>query len=225
MKNLKQVLASLGLASFMLVGGNAVAQVALLPGVSINNTGTTFNIADNFSTGTFVTDATNTFAAASFSGSMYSAVYMNDTLSPYSSTSGALTFLYTFKLDAVQGWLDNVNRLTVNGFTSYKTSVAYDPSSPYTAVNSMDRSDSPGNTLGVSWAGVPGVAPGGYGQLIVYTDATSFSGNSAYLQDGSNTTVAVFAPVPEPETYAMLLAGLGLLGFMARRRKQKESAA
>ena len=27
------------------------------------------------------------------------------------------------------------------------------------------------------------------------------------------------APVPEPETYAMLLAGLGLLGF-ARRRKQ-----
>ena len=27
------------------------------------------------------------------------------------------------------------------------------------------------------------------------------------------------APVPEPETYAMMLAGLGLLGFIARRRK------
>lgn len=27
------------------------------------------------------------------------------------------------------------------------------------------------------------------------------------------------APVPEPETYGMLLAGLGLVGFMARRRK------
>lgn len=26
-------------------------------------------------------------------------------------------------------------------------------------------------------------------------------------------------PVPEPETYAMLMAGLGLIGFMARRRK------
>lgn len=30
-------------------------------------------------------------------------------------------------------------------------------------------------------------------------------------------------PVPEPETYAMLLAGLGLVGFMTRRRKQQEA--
>jgi Protein of unknown function (DUF1566)/PEP-CTERM motif len=31
----------------------------------------------------------------------------------------------------------------------------------------------------------------------------------------------VAAAIPEPETYAMLLAGLGLLGFAARRRQQK----
>ena len=30
----------------------------------------------------------------------------------------------------------------------------------------------------------------------------------------------VAAPVPEPETYAMLLAGLGLIGFSARSRKR-----
>lgn len=32
-------------------------------------------------------------------------------------------------------------------------------------------------------------------------------------------------PVPEPETYAMLLAGLGLLGAVARRRKQERTSA
>lgn len=31
--------------------------------------------------------------------------------------------------------------------------------------------------------------------------------------------VSLTAAVPEPETYAMLLAGLGLMGFIARRRK------
>jgi len=31
--------------------------------------------------------------------------------------------------------------------------------------------------------------------------------------------VAISAPIPEPETYAMLLAGLGMLGFAAARRK------
>ncbi len=31
-------------------------------------------------------------------------------------------------------------------------------------------------------------------------------------------------PVPEPETYAMLLAGLGLMGFVARRRRKSAAA-
>jgi hypothetical protein len=30
--------------------------------------------------------------------------------------------------------------------------------------------------------------------------------------------------VPEPEIYAMMLAGLGLMGFVARRRKQQLAA-
>jgi len=38
--------------------------------------------------------------------------------------------------------------------------------------------------------------------------------NSAYIMDN----LQVVSAVPEPETYAMLLVGLGLIGFMARRR-------
>jgi hypothetical protein len=35
----------------------------------------------------------------------------------------------------------------------------------------------------------------------------------------------ISAPVPEPETYALMLSGLAVLGFAARRRKLKEAAA
>jgi len=42
--------------------------------------------------------------------------------------------------------------------------------------------------------------------------------------DNVVVTDYTLAPVPEPETYAMLLAGLGLLGF-ARRRKQAVAAS
>lgn len=41
------------------------------------------------------------------------------------------------------------------------------------------------------------------------------------LPGGSSASFAsIAAPVPEPETYAMLLAGLGLIGTLAARRKQ-----
>lgn len=45
--------------------------------------------------------------------------------------------------------------------------------------------------------------------------------NLSGLQAGDTFTIT--AAVPEPETYAMLLAGLGLMGFAARRRKQKQA--
>jgi len=38
-------------------------------------------------------------------------------------------------------------------------------------------------------------------------------------QDYTFRTYTSVSAVPEPETYAMLLAGLGMLGFVGKRRK------
>jgi hypothetical protein len=48
---------------------------------------------------------------------------------------------------------------------------------------------------------------------LVSDNAASFGG-----------AVSLAAPVPEPETYGMMLAGLGVLGYMARRRKAAKQA-
>lgn len=61
-------------------------------------------------------------------------------------------------------------------------------------------------------------------------DGTVLSGYSVSSLSGFDWTSAygappVAAPIPEPETYAMLLAGLGLLGFVTHRRRNLANAA
>lgn len=47
------------------------------------------------------------------------------------------------------------------------------------------------------------------------------SGTMVSNTSGSFGGTVMLAPVPEPATYGMMLAGLGLVGFMARRRSSK----
>ena len=51
-------------------------------------------------------------------------------------------------------------------------------------------------------------------------------GHNGVLQDHESTVLGyelIMGAVPEPETYAMFMAGLGLMGFIARRRKNGQS--
>lgn len=62
---------------------------------------------------------------------------------------------------------------------------------------------------------VSGVLSAGTYRVAVIGDATGTLGGS---YGGVIQTVGT-APVPEPETWALMLGGLGALGFLARRRK------
>lgn len=68
----------------------------------------------------------------------------------------------------------------------------------------------------------------GFGDLETGTsfDFKYASEDGASFWVSSLEVCAPVAPVPEPETYALMIAGLGLVGFMSRRRKvlQGESA-
>ena len=65
----------------------------------------------------------------------------------------------------------------------------------------------------------PIVGNGSYTLEFMLANTLDAFGGSIAFHDGGIATLTAPAAVPEPETYSMMLAGLGLLGFMARRRK------
>lgn len=71
----------------------------------------------------------------------------------------------------------------------------------------------------------PLVGSGGYGgggmMGAVCMTGTSLAGYGAVgTMSGYPVSQTITAAVPEPETYALMLAGLGLMGFIARRRRK-----
>jgi len=57
-------------------------------------------------------------------------------------------------------------------------------------------------------------------------DSISLAYDFGVINAGQTVSVGysvVFAPIPEPETYALMLGGMGMVGFVARRRAAKRA--
>lgn len=98
-----------------------------------------------------------------------------------------------------------------------------------TRIDALDNS----NVLHTVWSGTDSSLPGSPVNFAVSWNTTSYltKGLKIYVDTNHNSGAweeidsvkllgQVTAPVPEPETYAMLMAGLGVLGAVARRKKQ-----
>jgi hypothetical protein len=71
--------------------------------------------------------------------------------------------------------------------------------------------------------GLTSACCGGYGVDGVYIPVQDPNSYMDYNWNSPGTWKVTVSAVPEPETYAMLLAGLGLMGFIAARRKKDPS--
>ena len=83
-----------------------------------------------------------------------------------------------------------------------------------TGINASMASTTFGSSNGV--LEVSNVAAGSYFWQV--------AGDAVGTQGGAYLYSANTAPIPEPETYALLLSGIGMLGFIGRRRLAKGAA-
>jgi len=88
-------------------------------------------------------------------------------------------------------------------------------SGTYSLGNGNFRATGTGSSTAAIWLSELATPSASKYSANIWTVQMTLSTGKGYAQD-----VVVFSPVPEPETYAMLLAGLGLLSFTAKRRKQ-----
>ncbi len=111
---------------------------------------------------------------------------------------------------------DGDNAKASVSFLDASNNVLFSASLP--AVTAADR----GNTTGLLFREASGYVPAGATSATVLLTMTKVKGmyNDA---TADNIAFTLAAPVPEPETCAMLLTGLGLMGTIARRRRNAES--
>jgi hypothetical protein len=119
---------------------------------------------------------------------------------------------------------ETVNKGALNfSFDTLNPKYTVSNNSPVTGSTTYGANE---GVFGIVQGGSKGIELNGktYQDLLIYNDPVKL-GDHDYndLVVGVNFTSAQCLPVPEPETYALLLAGLGLIGFTVYRRKNDSS--
>jgi len=158
-------------------------------------------------------------AALSLQGAAHAAVDLGD-LTPSASFSatvanGSFSHMYTFNFTTPSIVAASVTNVAIT-FGSFSTGriddfAAFLNGTPLN-LNVFGSSDPPVTVTTQVLAGSTTLPTGTY-QLVVSGKGV---GSASY---GGNI---VATPVPEPQTYAMLLAGLGAVGFVAARRRRAD---
>lgn len=205
----------LGALALALLGAVGTANATLLvPNIPTTNV----DIVGSFFGGTLLDTAVSNVTTPGWSGTARTAVY---------DTGSGLDFYYQFTNDASS--LTGLERFTGFNYSQLGSSAVnvYQTASAFGIFTAgTEQSDYADRTLN----GVIGISfvPNGNSKIfpgstsftqIVRTTATAYQAGNFGLLDGYSANAVAFAPaVPEPESYALLLAGLGLMGTIARRR-------
>ncbi|ARV20251.1 hypothetical protein AEP_03329 [Curvibacter sp. AEP1-3] len=207
-----------------LLGAFGMAQASIL---AVNTPTTSVDYSATFFGGTLLANFTTPISNASYNGFARAAVY---------DTGTGLDFYYQYSNDISSD--NGVDRFSASDFRSlgatavnvYQTDAAFG-----IFLKGTERSDfadrSGFGVIGFTFVpnGNSKINPGTTSfTQIIRTNARSFKEGNFGLLDGIGDNAQGYAPaaaVPEPETYAMLLAGLGLMGAIARRRNKGQKGS
>jgi hypothetical protein len=207
----------------------------VIPGDGIGGPGATIDLFDSSTRGTLLAYSQTTGPALTFAAMFASAVYRN--------TSGTLDFYFQVARTGDGSASGNaIQSFTAADFGGYDVFAFRDGSdfdgaggflaagNPGTFTSTASRSFD-GEVLGVNFGSNNLAGTENTTTYIFRTDALNFTTGTFGVIDGSTLQGVTFAPfgdpfgsVPEPATWAMMLAGFGLCGAALRRKRKAKLA-
>jgi hypothetical protein len=116
----------------------------------------------------------------------------------------------SFNFNVLEVWTqgrNDIGNFSGGGTVLYSAGSGWKSFDVTDSIQTAFRSNASSASYGLEYTGYSG-----------FTFASAEGGMPAYLRI---TTPGIAAPVPEPESFAMLLAGLGLMAGIARRKQSK----